>query len=159
MTATGFGTYSQSSALTCGETFTDIDLCALAAECMPCAIPKEDLTISWTNILTGPGSDTLVFTGPSSWKTASCSGNGDNLIFELRCTSDTLELRATYFTSGACPTGTSEYCSNLEGTPKCLILSATECDPFDVTWTCSGVGGCQCATLSGLGYTSLTITS
>ncbi len=31
VTATGFGTYSQSSALTCGETFTDIDLCAVGS--------------------------------------------------------------------------------------------------------------------------------
>ena len=78
----------------------------------PCNIPAEDLTISWTNILTSNGSATMVYdSGTSLWTTGCVDGD-----FQLRlgCNAGTIELRAIFFTGvGGCPDGTSNYCSNL----------------------------------------------
>ena len=124
--------------------------------CSPCAIPASDLTISWTNILSGNGSDTLVYTGGASpiWQTG-CSGDGDAVIFRLGCASGSIELRVYYFTSGSCPTGESSYCSNLLSSPRGLTLSSHDCSPFSLTFTC----GAACSVLQGAGYTSFTVTS
>ena len=80
------------------------------AVCSPCNIPQFNLTLSYTNVLYGNGTATLVYGFPPSRWISRCS-NG--LTYELLCTSGTIELRVIYYTAGSCPTGTAQYCSNL----------------------------------------------
>ena len=49
--------------------------------CSPCGIPRKDLTLSWTNVLFGPGSTPLVYTPPGQWNSA-CT---NQLLFSLAC--------------------------------------------------------------------------
>ena len=85
--------------------------------CLPCNIPKTNLTLSWVNPLSGNGSTTLTYTPiPISWVTTACF-NG--LKAELVCTGGQVELRVIYWTSGACPgPGLTQYCSNLRRTVR-----------------------------------------
>lgn len=113
--------------------------------CSPCNIPNEDLTISWTNLITGDGSATLTYTpGPPRWISA-CADEG--LIFQLQCTGG-FELRAIFFIEGECPTGTESYCSNLRTAPLTLTLESYTCSPFSATFSVSGT---DCPTLFGDG--------
>jgi hypothetical protein len=123
--------------------------------CSPCAIPTTNLTVSWTNILSGNGSDTMVYTGGLApiWQTG-CSGAGGQNIFTLQCHLGSLELRVFYFTSGSCPNGGSAFCSNLLSSPQQLTLSSSTCSPFSLTFSCGGA----CLDLSASGYTSVTVT-
>jgi hypothetical protein len=126
--------------------------------CSPCAIPNQNLTISWVNPLAGNGSDTLVYnaTGPS-WATG-CSGGagvGNQLLFKLFCTGGQIELRVYYFVSGSCPTGQSNYCSNLRTQGSQLVLSHYTCGSgFTLTFTSTTQ---SCPTLSGSGFTSFVV--
>lgn len=121
--------------------------------CFPCAIPNENLTISWVNILAGNGSATMVYTtGPAAWKTG-CADGG--LLFSLSCNSGNIELRVVFFLSGSCPTGQSNYCSNFGVPPLALTLSGHTCSPFSLTFT---VGENGCPTIYGAGNTTFTIT-
>ena len=121
--------------------------------CSPCAIPEQNLTISWVNILSGDSSATMIYTtGPTAWKTGCVDGG---LIFELSCNSGSIELRATFFLSGECPTGESNYCSNFGVPPLALTLSSYTCSPFSLTFT---VGEDGCPTIYGAGNTTFTIT-
>jgi hypothetical protein len=122
--------------------------------CSPCAIPEENLTISWVNLLGGNGSATITYssTPSKSWTTGCCDGG---LYFELLCTTGNIELRAYFFTSGSCPTGTTEYCSNLESSPLELTLSSLTCTPFSLTFS---VSSSDCPTLYGDGNTQFTVT-
>ncbi len=124
------------------------------ATCSPCSIPEENLTVSWTNLIGGNGSATMTYssTPSNNWKTGCCDGG---LYFELLCTAGTIELRAYFFTSGSCPTGTTEYCSNLESSPLELTLSSHTCTPFSLTFS---VSGSDCPTLYGDGNTQFTVT-
>ena len=116
--------------------------------CDPCNIPNEDLTISWTNLITGDGSATMMYTsGPSLWTTG-CVDEG--LIFQLNCTGGGFELRAIFFIEGECPSGTRSYCSNLQAAPLTLTLESYTCTPFSATFTLSGT---DCPTLFGDGNT------
>ena len=120
--------------------------------CMPCTIPNEDLTITWTNILTGNGSATMTFGGGPSWLTG-CVDNG--LQFLLQCNSGQIELRAIFFVSGTCPTGSQNYCSNLRTNPLALTLVDHTCSPFSLTFTLTEA---QCPELSGEGNMLFMIT-
>jgi hypothetical protein len=105
--------------------------------CTPCNIPSEDLTITWTNILTGNGSATMTFgTGPT-WQTG-CVDSG--LQFLLSCENGSIELRAIFFVSGSCPTGSTNYCSNLRTSPLTLTLTSYICSPIILTFAVSEVG-------------------
>jgi hypothetical protein len=124
--------------------------------CAPCAIPATNLTISWSNIFTGAGSDTLVLSGyplTPQWATAGCSGGSGDITMSLACVSGSIELRVNYWTSGFCPTGDTSYCSNLVVSPRHLALAAS-CSPFSLLFTC----GAACSFLSASGYTAFTIT-
>ena len=46
--------------------------------CTPCHIPRQDLTLSWDNTISGPGTDTITYSG-GSWT----SGCVNELIFAL----------------------------------------------------------------------------
>jgi len=123
----------------------------LTAACLPCAIPLQDLTISWTNLISGPGSTTLTYTpSPDVWKT----GCVDDQIYELLCSAGTIELTVTYFISGECPTGQSQFCSNLRVYPLGLVISSYTCAPFSVTFTVAP----GCPEVEAPGYMSFTIT-
>ena len=71
------------------------------------------------------------------------------------CTGGQVELRVIYFTTGSCPTGTQQYCSNLRATPFGLTLSSYSCSPFSMTFLSSSSG---CPTITNSGYTQFTIT-
>ena len=119
--------------------------------CGPCNIPNEDLTVSWTNLISGDGSTTLTWnglTGGAARWTSGCADEG--LLFELQCTGGGMELRAIFFVEGECPTGTPSYCSNLQAAPLALTLESYTCSPFSATF---GVDGTDCPTLFGDGNT------
>jgi hypothetical protein len=117
------------------------------------------LTISWVNPLVGNGSDTLVYNraGPT-WATG-CSGGagvGNQLLFKLLCTQGQIELRVYYFVSGSCPTGQSNYCSNLRTTGFQLFLSSYTCGSgFTLVFSSTAS---SCPTISGSGFTSFVVT-
>jgi hypothetical protein len=123
-----------------------------SSACAPCRIPAQNLTLSWVNVISGNGSTTLKYAAtPTSW-TSACS-NG--LLYKLLCTAGQVELRVIYFTSGSCPTGTQQYCSNLRVTPFGLTLSSYSCSPFSMTFLSRSSG---CPTITNSGYTQFTIT-
>ena len=120
--------------------------------CSPCNIPTQNLTLSWVNLISGNGSTTLTYAPtPSTW-TSGCS-NG--LLYKLGCTGGQVELRVIYFTTGTCPTGTQQYCSNLRITPFGLTLSSYTCSPFSMTVLANSS---PCPAIAGSGYTQFTIT-
>jgi hypothetical protein len=119
--------------------------------CGSCTIPASDLTVSWTNPLLGDGSAPLVYssTGPV-WKSA-CT---NQLLFQLSCTAGQVEFRATYFLSGSCPTGQSQYCSTIRNSPYHLTRTGLVCgSSFLMT---VGVTS-ACPNLIAFGYTGFTI--
>jgi hypothetical protein len=122
--------------------------------CTPCNIPNEDLTISWVNLLDGDGSATMTYAGGGGgvWETG-CADSG--LRFRLICTGGNIELQALFFITLTCPTGETQYCSNLESSPLKLVLTSHTCSPFSFTF---GVTDTDCPTLFGLGNTQFTIT-
>jgi hypothetical protein len=121
--------------------------------CSPCALPQQNLTVSWVNSLSGNGQTTLAYTtSPVSW-TSGCSRG---LQFKLICTAGQIEFRAIYWTSGGCPgPGQSQYCSNLRATPFGLTFSSFTCTPLSLTFT---VSPAACPAISASGYASFTIT-
>ena len=123
-----------------------------SAPCMPCAIPLEDLTLSWTNLISGPGLATMTYTRlPNVWRTGCIDGQ----IYELLCSDGQIDFAVTYFISGFCPTGQSQFCSNLRVYPFGLVLSSYTCSPFSVTFTVAP----GCPEVESPGYTSFTITA
>ena len=153
LTATGGGhpDFTASQSFACGTTY-EIPACGTTTTCSPCGIPNEDLTLSWTNILHGNGSVTLVY-GGGVWASATCED--DNLLFVLECDGGTIELRAIFFTGGHCPTGDQEYCSNLRSPPLQIPLIDHTCSPFSVTFEVTETG---CGALFGDGNTNFAIT-
>ena len=118
----------------------------------PAISRAQTLTLSWVNVISGNGSTTLTYaTTPASW-TSGCS-NG--LLYKLVCTGGHVELRVIYFTTGSCPTGTQQYCSNLRAAPFGLTLSSYTCSPFSLTFLSRSSG---CPTITNSGYTQFTIT-
>ena len=120
--------------------------------CSPCNIPTQNLTLSWVNTVSGNGSTTLAYAGtPASW-TSGCS---HGLLYNLVCTTGQVELRVIYFSTGSCPAGTQQYCSNLRVTPFGLTLSSYTCSPFSMTFLSNSSG---CPAITNSGYTKFTIT-
>jgi hypothetical protein len=120
--------------------------------CSPCNIPTQNLTLSWVNLISGNGSTALTYaTTTASW-TSGCS-NG--LLYTLVCTGGLVEFRVIYFTTGSCPTGSQQYCSNLRVTPFGLTLSSFTCSPFSMTFLPNALG---CPAITNTGYTKFTIT-
>ena len=118
--------------------------------CSPCGIPKKNLTLSWTNVLFGPGSTPLVYTPPGQWISA-CT---NQLLFALACPGSSITLTATYFLSGFCPTGQGQSCVSPGVDPFSLSLAGSSCSPFFLHYTVTGPG---CPVLWSSGYTSLAI--
>ena len=120
--------------------------------CGSCTIPQSDLTVSWNNAIWGPGSTTLVYQAtPTVWKSA-CS---QELLYQLSCTAGQVEFRVTYFLSGSCPTGQSQYASNLRNNPYRLTVSSLVCGSSFLMVL--GLSSTSCPNLSASGYTGFTI--
>jgi hypothetical protein len=124
---------------------------AIGYPCRPCAIPESSLTLSWVNLLAGNGSTQLTYTSPGLW-VSECTSQ---IAYQMRCTNGEIELRAIYFVSGSCPTGRSQYCSNLLSKPLYLYRNSQVCSPFYFTWN---VTASSCPVLGSNGYTSFTVT-
>jgi len=125
--------------------------------CLPCPIPKQNLTISWVNPFFGNGSDTLVY-GNNVWQTGCSGGGGNQLIFLLQCYGGDvpiqIQLQVIYFVSGSCPTGQRNFCSNI-GSVGRITLSKYDCSSFMIVFT---VNTRDCPDIAGSGYTSFIIT-
>ena len=130
----------------CGGT---INCCQL--KCQPCTLPQKDLLLTWTNPLTGNGSTTLVYNGAGIWTSACTNG----LIYQLSCSGGQIDFQVIYFTTGSCPGGTQQYCSNLRTSPYGLTLSAYSCSPLSLTFTSQSAG---CPVITGSGYTKFIVT-
>ena len=121
--------------------------------CAPCDIPTEDLTISWTNLLSGNGSAPMNYaTGLNAW-TTECVDSG--LQFRLSCTAGEIELRVFFFVTGFCPTGQSDFCSSRRSAPLALVPSGYTCSPFSLTFAVTEAG---CPTIYEIGNTQFVIT-
>jgi hypothetical protein len=122
--------------------------------CGSCLIPQRDLTVSWTNSISGPGSTTMVYSPhPDSW----ASGCANELLFNLLCNGGQLEFRVTYFISGVCPTGQQQHCSTLGGNPFRLVQTGLTCgDSFLLTANCTFTG---CTSLALSGYQTFTVST
>lgn len=154
ITGNSKATFTTTQNLSCGSSYT-FDVCAGSGEsCTPCNIPQSDLTISWTNLLDGDGSATMTYSGggPATWSTG-CEDNG--LEFSLSCTESGIELRAFFFISGVCPTGETNYCSNLRAVPLGLNLTDFTCSPFVLTFAVPAI---DCPAIYSLGNTQFVIT-
>jgi hypothetical protein len=119
--------------------------------CMPCNIPKKNLTLSWSNVMIGDGATPLVFVAPGQWNSA-CT---NELLFSLTCPGSSLTLSVTYFLSGYCPTGQSQSCLSPGYDPFTLSLESSSCSPFYLHYTVTGAG---CPVLWSNGYASFSIT-
>jgi hypothetical protein len=120
--------------------------------CGQCQIPRKNLTVSWTNLILGNGSTTLVYSGgPTTQWISACM---NQLLYELICTQNEVEFRVYYFLSGSCPSGQSQYCSTIRSNPYSLTQSNLTCSPFLLTCT---VTSASCPNLATYGYTGFTI--
>jgi hypothetical protein len=123
------------------------------SDCTPCNLPQVNLTLSWTNGLTGNGFAMMTWTsGPNNWQTV-CVDEG--LQFILACTLGGIELGAVFWTEGLCPTGISNHCSNLRAAPLTLNLASSTCSPLTLVFNVTEDG---CPTVYGLGNTQFVIT-
>jgi hypothetical protein len=121
--------------------------------CGPCQVPKKDLTVSWTNLILGNGSTTLVYSGrlATQW----ISGCTNELLYELVCTEGLVEFRVYYFLSGACPSGQSQSCSTIRGSPYSLTVTDLVCGTGFLL-ACQ-VTSASCPNLGSYGYTGFTV--
>jgi hypothetical protein len=124
------------------------------ATCGPCAIPKGDLTLNWSDTVAGNGATTLTYDGGGGWKSSCVNHNGGEK-YSLSCSAGTILLVVTYYAAADCSGAATGSCSTVLSAPSLLVLSASTCSPFSLTYTTlSG----PCTLLSGLGYTQFVIT-
>jgi len=120
--------------------------------CGQCQILRNNLTVSWTNLILGNASTTLVYSGsPTTQWISACT---NQLLFELVCTQNQVEFRVYYFLSGSCPSGQSQYCSTIRSNPYSLTQTNLTCSPFLLT--CK-VTSASCPNLATYGYTGFTV--
>jgi len=119
-----------------------------SANCAPCPIPLADLTLSWTNLLTGPGSATMfVSAAPNVWTTACVPSGFDSYRFAMSCFEGNIELAYEFFSNTTCAGTQSSGCD--------FAASSYSCSPFSITFTvtlaCDGLysGGYQTFTITG----------
>lgn len=117
--------------------------------CGGCKVPRQDLTLTWTNILLGTRSAPMIFDGVDAWTT----GCFNQILFRLTCRSDSVVFTATYFVAGSCPTGQPATCTGPGSSPIGLTLTAQSCDPLLLQYTAT-----SCQALSAQGYTRFTVT-
>lgn len=114
-----------------------------------CEIPKVDLTLTLTNTLLGTHSVPLAFDGVDSWATACVNQS----IFQLACVGGTMTFYSTNFVGGPCPTGSPITCVSSGPSPLGLTVLTLSCSPLLLEY-----GTTNCPSLTGQGYTKLTVT-
>ncbi|MFO0892445.1 MAG: hypothetical protein U0790_25300 [Isosphaeraceae bacterium] len=119
--------------------------------CFPCAIPQQNLTLDWTNTITGNGSIAMTYTAPNSWDSA-CTTDG--ILYRLTCTGGVTIFTVTYFISGSCPSGQRQTCTTGGGIGSRVIRSTTSCSPFSILYT-TGIN--DCTFMYNNGYRSFTV--
>jgi hypothetical protein len=122
--------------------------------CCPCAIPQENLLLSWTGAVAG--STPLIWNpGTANW-TASCVTLAGPIYITaiLDCFVAAglgrTRLRVTSYTGSGC-TGTATTCSFSSDQTTAFWT----CPPFKMGWNVTNTG---CASLFALGFTSFTVT-
>lgn len=122
--------------------------------CCPCAIPQENLLLSWAGSVAG--STTLTWNpGTGNW-TASCATLSGPIYLTaiLDCFTSAgvgrTRLRVTSYTGSGC-TGTATTCTFASDQTTAFWT----CPPFSMGWNITNVG---CASLFALGFTSFTVT-
>jgi hypothetical protein len=123
----------------------------LAVACSPCAIPSKNLVVSWTNPILGNGSTMLSFNGLNQWISACVR----QIRVLLKCSESTAQLMVEYYVSGDCPNGQGVLCDNRGANPNNLILTASSCTPFSISFSLTNA---TCPILWGNGYRGFTIT-
>ena len=127
--------------------------CSCGVDCGGCPIPARNLTLTWTNSLSGGGSTTLVFDGVDVWESA-CIGTNKRYRFE--CIDGVPSLKASYFSGGDCPGGASTSCQS----PTTLPPVSQICTPFLFSFKTYNVSPFinYCPAFSSLGFILFTIT-
>jgi hypothetical protein len=121
--------------------------------CSPCALPRKDLQLVATNVITGNETLDLAWDG-TSWSTGCDSISGCE--FTLACTGGSIDFRVIYWLSGSCASGgTSQYCGSLRSNPYALTLASSTCSPLSLTYTLNST---TCPTVSSSGFTQFAIT-
>jgi hypothetical protein len=122
-----------------------------ALACYPCDVPRRNLTLSWTNVLSGGGSTPLVFDGSGRWRSA-CT---NQIAFTLACQSGVLVFTASYFPDGDCPDGEAGTCSSGGSGPPGLTVVQAVCDPLVLSYAPTSSA---CPYLVSRGYTKFVVT-
>jgi hypothetical protein len=117
--------------------------------CGECNVPRGDLTLTMTNSLLETHSVSMLFNGIDEWTTRCVN----QAVFRLSCRSGAETFSASYFVGGPCLTGNPATCIGSGASPFGLTLTIQSCDPFLLQYTTT-----SCPSLSGQGYTKLTIT-
>lgn len=114
--------------------------------CGTCAIPAPNLTVFWTNILTGNGSATLVWNGVSKWQSACIASS---YIYDLACVSGVLTFSVSNC-SGVL------ICDTAHANPNRINTVSLTCGAsFD--WKMS-ISSASCSTLAMNGFTNYEVT-
>jgi hypothetical protein len=121
--------------------------------CAPCAIPRADLTIAWTNPVGGNGSTTLTYNCNAGTWASGCVDGGQQFL--LKCTGGADFFQVTYQTAGVCPGGTRSTCTSTAAAPHKIALTSSVCSPFSLTFDVSGT---DCPAVSANGDTQFVIT-
>jgi len=120
-------------------------------DCGGCTAPQKDLTVSWANSLSGPGSTKMAFDGVDEWR----SGCANQMRFRLSCRDGGATFQATYYSGGPCPSGQPSSCTGPGPSPLGLALSLSSCSPFLLQYDVSAT---TCPALASRGYNRFTIT-
>lgn len=121
--------------------------------CSPCPIPANNLTLNYVNALIGNGSAPLVYSA-GSWATGCLLSN--SIQFALACVGGLIQLVATYYLSGVCPSGQAQSCISPGSNPFTFTLSSYQCSPFQLVYAVTSL---NCPVLWSNGYTQFTITN
>lgn len=118
--------------------------------CVPCSLPRTDLTVSWTNTGTiGNGSTSMARSG-STWASACV----DQLRFTLACTSSLIQFGVSIFADGDCTGEPTQACVSPGLNPLSLVLDYWTCSPFHLHYT---VTSASCPELWYRKYTGFAI--
>lgn len=126
--------------------------------CGTCSIPTVNLMVAWTNVIIGNGSTNLFYNGGVLGAGQWGSNCTNQLIYSLSCNVNLVEFRVYYFVSGTCPTGMSNYCSNLAGGAGSLIQTSLTCGASFMAVYSANCVVPSCPVLCANGYGTFTIT-
>jgi hypothetical protein len=126
-------------------------------DCCPCKLPTNNLVLSWTNSISGPGSAVLTWnSGTSNW-TTTCISNAQpfyikaTMICFVAGLVKNTQLTITSYTGAGC-TGTPTSCGFVSSNSAYAFWN---CNPFSVGFNINAAAGCP--SLQALGFTSFTV--